>query len=105
MKSRSEIEDQNYEVLYDTDDDFNNRIKYLNMKRIKEFGASEKMCGIIDGKVVLFTNVSHDHFDNEELFTIYDPKEIYILYKLLQKADQEGGFSAFEDEEIFFEIK
>jgi len=103
--TREEIEDQNYEVLYETDEEFNKRhINMKTMKRIKVFGASEIMLGHEDGQVVMLTNTSHDHHENEEMFTLYNPKEIYEIYKLLKYADESGAFDAFE-EDIFFENK
>lgn len=105
MKTRSEIEDQNWEVINETNKDFNERVNNRFMKRIKEFGASEIMCGIQDGQVVMLTNTSHDHFENEEMFTLYDHNEIYAIYKLLEEADRKGGFDAFKKKEIFFEFK
>lgn len=106
--TREEIEDQNYEVLYETDEEFNNRNNKQHeddyMKTIKVFGASEAMCMYDGGNVVMLTNTSHDHHENEEMFTLNDPKEIYEIYQLLKEADSKGAFDMLEDD-VFFEHK
>lgn len=101
MKTRQKIEDQNWEVLHETDQDFNERLIYNNMKRIKVFGASEVMVGYNEGEPLMLTNCSHNHFENEELFTVYDPKQIYEIYKVLEEANKKGAFDSFEDDVLF----
>ncbi len=105
MKNNQEIEDQNWEVINETDDDFDLRLKCNNMKRIKVFGDSELMIGHKDGEPVVLTNTMHSYSEDENSFTLYDSYEIYRLYKLLEHADSEGAFNNIKEEVFFEEIK